>query len=252
MPTVHWAHGKSTSRASCRSTVFRPCDHIASPDVHVDEEARQIVIYVHGVDARGGSEQVTVRCTSADGLHFTGGETPLGTSYFRVFRHDGYWYALANTGRFYRATDPAEPWTQRPERLIPSVVVDDAHGRRENVRMRHAAILHRGDHLLVFYTRKDDAPERILCARVDLKGDWTQWAPSEPIEVLRPAYPYEGVDLPIRVSEMGAAEGPVHEVRDPCIFVEGDKVLLYYSVAGESGLAAATLSFPTATGSPVD
>lgn len=53
-------------------------------------------------------------------------------------------------------------------------------------------MLLRGDTLHLFYTRKADAPERILVSTVRLTDDWTQWAASEPVEVLRPEEQYEG------------------------------------------------------------
>jgi hypothetical protein len=40
------------------------------------------------------------------------------------------------------------------------------------------------------------------------------------------------------------AEKPVHELRDPGIYVEGDRVFLLYSICGEQGLAAAELKIP--------
>ena len=42
--------------------------HIASPDVHVDDENRRIVMYFHGLD--GVSRQVSRVATSSDGIHF--------------------------------------------------------------------------------------------------------------------------------------------------------------------------------------
>jgi len=42
--------------------------HIASPDVHVDPAARQIVMYFHGLDGVG--VQVTRVATSANGIDF--------------------------------------------------------------------------------------------------------------------------------------------------------------------------------------
>ena len=65
--------------------------HVASPDVHVLDDGRQIVMYVHG---REVERQVTRVATSRDGLHFEGRAEILGRPYFRAFRHAGRVHAL--------------------------------------------------------------------------------------------------------------------------------------------------------------
>mgnify|MGYP003344435905 CR=1 FL=1 len=66
--------------------------HIASPDVHVDEEQRRIRMYFHGMLPDGN--QVTRVALSDDGIRFQALPENLGNSYFRVFRHEGWHYAL--------------------------------------------------------------------------------------------------------------------------------------------------------------
>ena len=58
--------------------------HIASPDVHVDDENRRIVMYFHGLDRV--SRQVSRVATSSDGIHFDVGPEVLGRTYMRVFQ----------------------------------------------------------------------------------------------------------------------------------------------------------------------
>jgi hypothetical protein len=204
--------------------------HIASPDVHVDEERRQVRMYFHGPAPSGGG-QVTYLATSADGLRFQASRDPLGPFYFRVFRHGGMHYALAKkenrSGVLLRSSDGVTPFEEGPE-IIP--------------RMRHAAVAVRGDRLLVFYSRIGDAPESILFSEIPLAGDWTGWRPTEPELVIAPELPYEGASLPLRPSRPGAAPGPVREIRDPCLFAEDGKLYLLYSVAGEGGLGLAELT----------
>ena len=43
--------------------------HVASPDAHIDEPNRRIVMYYHGL-LRDGDQQTRL-ATSTDGLHFT-------------------------------------------------------------------------------------------------------------------------------------------------------------------------------------
>jgi hypothetical protein len=104
------------------------------------------------------------------------------------------------------------------------------------------AVLLEGDVLWVYYTRIGDAPERVVRCRMPLRGEWRAWRASDAEEVLRPERDYEGAALPARPSAAGPAAGPENALRDPFAFRELDRTFLFYSVAGESGLAAAELS----------
>ena len=66
--------------------------HIASPDVHVMAEPRPMRMYYHGLLQNGS--QMTRVAHSIDGLHCTPGDDLLGPSYFRVFMHAGWHYAM--------------------------------------------------------------------------------------------------------------------------------------------------------------
>ena len=196
--------------------------HIASPDVHVDDARREIVMYFHG---RERDPQVTRAAVSSDGLHFEGRPEILGRPYFRAFRHDGYVYALAMPGVMYRSADGLTGFEEGPDLFNPN--------------MRHSALLKRGDRLFVFWTERGDAPERVWLASIDLSGDWRDWQASERVEVLRPERPWEGADLPIEPSRGGAINVPVNQLRDPAIFEEDGRVYFLYAVAGEHGIALA-------------
>ncbi len=209
--------------AAQRSTI----PHIASPDVHVRDDLEKIVMYYHGLES--AAMQVTRVATSSDGIHFEAQEPILGRPYFRAFFYDGYWYALAMPGQFYRSNDGLNDFSAGPMRFNP--------------KMRHSAVTVRGDVLWVFWTQAGDEPERILLSRVDLRGDWMQWQESEPVEVLRPELDWEGSELPLEPSVRGAVNVPVHQLRDPAIFVEGEQSYLLYAVKGESGIAGARLRF---------
>jgi len=200
--------------------------HIASPDVHVDDKRREIVMYFHGLEAVG--HQVTRRATSVDGLHFAAQPDVLGPSYFRCFRHDGWWYCLAMPGRFLRSRDGRTAFESGPTLFCPS--------------MRHSAVRLIGDVLEVFWTRVGDAPERILRSTVELGRDWHTWSASESVEVLRPERPWEGVHEPLTPSRRGAITVAANQLRDPCVFEEEGRMFLLYAVAGESGIGIAELT----------
>jgi hypothetical protein len=203
--------------------------HIASPDVHVDEEQRQIRMYFHG-PARDRGGQWTGIASSTNGLYFKASDEILGKFYFRVWQWDGVWYALAKNGN--------EGWGElyRSENGLTGF-----ESRGNFLRwVRHSAVLIRGHHLLIFYSRKGDAPERIVVATADLRPDWREWQPSEAMVVLRPEADYEGIEYPIKPSQYGPAT-KVNQLRDPCIYEEDDQVHLFYTIAGEMGIAIAEI-----------
>ena len=201
--------------------------HVASPDVHVDEAAGEVVCYFHGLAELG--RQASKVAVSTDGITFSvlPGEVPH--TYLRAFLHDGATYGLAMPGVVYRSTDGRTGWEQGPILF----------GRD----MRHSAVTVRDGTLHVFWTRVGDAPESILHSTVDLDGDWGRWRASKPAEVLRPERPWEGADLPVEPSIRGAAEGPVRQLRDPALLEDGGRTFLFYAVAGESGIGVAEITW---------
>lgn len=209
-------------------------DHIASPDVHVDEQRRQIRMYFH-CPAEGSGRAIEIQKTfvalSRDGLHFAPIPTPLGDPYFRVFRwHDSY-YALARAGVLLRSHDGLTAFETGP-----TVFNEDP-----KLILRHSAVDVEGDRLAIYYSRIGDRPERILLSYLSLTPDWHSWKPSAPVTVISPETRQEGVDRPMEVSKIGEAEGRLRELRDPAIFHDGSKTYLLYSIAGESGISIAEL-----------
>lgn len=109
-------------------------------------------------------------------------------------------------------------------------------------RVRHVALLRRENTLFAFFSAIGDTPERILVSRVPLSGGWTTWLASAPVELLTPATPYECTTLPLAASEPGDVKGPVRQLRDPAIFEDDARIVLFYSVCGEQGIAAAEIT----------
>lgn len=200
--------------------------HLASPDVHVDEVNRQIVMYYHGLGAF--NDQFSKIATSTDGLHFKPVSERIGPPYMRIFRHQGWVYAQGMPGQFLRSKDGFTGWETGP-RLFPN-------------NQRHSAFLKRGDTLHVFWTRVGDAPESILASTINISGDWMSWKASEPVVVLRPERPWEGADLPVERSYRSAVFRAVNQLRDPCIYEEDGRTYLLYAVKGERGIGIAELT----------
>ncbi len=208
-------------------------DHVASPDVHIDDENQQIRMYYHA-DPRPGIDaqyQMSYVALSDDGLHFESMPDYLGLFYFRVFQRDGWHYALAkyinDGGVIYRSRDGLTDFEEGP-RMLP--------------RVRHMALWEHDDMLYVFFSRGRDAPEHIMVSRVEnLDDDWHEWRFTKPKTVLKPEKDYEGVDEPVEESRFGATYEFVHQLRDPDIYEEDGRVFLLYSTAGERAIAIAEI-----------
>ncbi len=226
-------------------TPFR--GHIASPDVHVDDAAREIVMYLHGPTTdpeNHPAPQMTRVAVSPDGRRFVCGDEILGRPYFRVFRHDDWHYALAMPGQIYRSRDGRSNFRRGPMLFggagLARAIEDEAFRIQAKIQ-RHTALLPLGDELHVFYTRVGDSPERILHAAIDVGGDWMDWSAGEPETVLEPEADWEGALLGPEPSNFGFAPRPMCQLRDPGIFVEDGTIYLLYSAAGENGIAIAHL-----------
>ena len=209
--------------------------HVASPDVHVDHGNRRIRMYYHGLLWNG--DQQTRLATSLDGVTFEPLEPLLGPAYFRAFEYAGYIHALVGSRVIWRARRWEGPFERGPN------IIASAGGGGIDNGCRHGAVHRVADRLHVFYTRKGERPEGILHAVVDLTRHWTDWVARDPVTVLEPELDWEGADLPLETSIMGAADRRVRELRDPGVFEDaaGEKYLLYCG-AGESGIGLAAIS----------
>jgi len=206
--------------------------HIASPDVHVDDAAKEIRMYFHQPPAKesAAKEQQAYVALSKDGVRFTARKEELGHAYMRVFEYKGarYGFGMGGTtdGVFMRSPDGLQPFED---------------GARCLAKVRHSALWVEGDTLQLLYTIVGEAPERILHSTVDLTKSWKEWAPSPGEVVLEPERDWEGAKEPLVPSKNGAIMGPVRQLRDPAIFAEDGKRYLLYAVAGEQGIAIAEL-----------
>jgi hypothetical protein len=222
---IRKARGRAALSHDLLTEITTP--HIASPDVHVDNTNRRIVMYFHGLE--GINRQATRVAVSRDGIRFKARPEVLGRTYMRIFQHDGYTYAMSMPGQFYRSREGLSAFEEGPLLF--------------NRDMRHAALLRRSDTLFVFWTQVGHAPERILVSTIDISGDWTTWTETDPVEVLRPERDWEGADAPLVPSVRSTAYGHVNQLRDPAIYEEDGRTFLLYAVAGESGIAIAQVHF---------
>jgi hypothetical protein len=225
--------------------------HVASPEVFVDVEHRRLVLWAHGWWTEGtrwpvgeaaarqwanrnGYGQYTQAALSRDGLRFEVQPAITRTSYLRVFPHEGWFYGMARLGLLLRSRDPLSAFE-------PGA---NPFGETEyRGRIRHVAVHRRGAALYVFFTAIGDAPERVMVSTIELFGDWNSWKASPAVTVLEPAASYECPELPNTPSTAGDIKGPARQLRDPFVFEDGGRTLLFYSICGEQGIAAAGLTF---------
>jgi len=200
--------------------------HIASPDVHIDNENKRIIMYYHGLNSF--CSQVTRVATSNDGINFSALEKIVARPYFRAFNHKDKDFGMAMPGCFYKRTGDISEYKE-----IKTLF---------DKNMRHSALLVQGDCLMIFYTNVGDEPERILLSYVDLSLPIDKWEATAPIEILKPEKAWEGGNLPLQPSFRSAINIPVNQIRDPAIFIEEENVFLLYVVRGENGIAISKLN----------
>lgn len=212
-------------------------DHIASPDVHVDHENKQIRMYFHGV-VLGTKRQETFLAISDDGIKFTAEAKPMADFYFRAVPWKSSWIGMSKGGVLYYSKHGYADF----KNIGKSVFTMNHPKANAPGDVRHVAIKIEEDTLVVYFTKLGDAPEQIYRSEVDLIGDPSQWVAKKITPILSPEMPWEGAELPISPSSVGAANQPENALRDPAIFTYADEDFLFYSVAGESGIGMVKIS----------
>jgi hypothetical protein len=211
-------------------------DHIASPDVVIDDRTGEIRMYFHGVD-KGSGRQLTFCAQSMDGLNFTASPKPIAQSYLRVVPWRGNWIGMSKGGILYLSVDGRSDFKPLARPALPLHSPDgNAPGDT-----RHVALHLAGDRLWVAFSRIGDAPEHIRLGYVDLLLPLDRWRLEAHAPLLLPERDWEGATIPVSPGRAGAAVAPEHALRDPYIFRTGKDVWLFYSFAGEQGIALAEL-----------
>lgn len=235
-------------------------NHIASPNVHVDDENKRIIMYFHSgsktkVDGDVIKRQRTLVATSPFGLDFTGKVEPvlLGNSYFSVFKYKDEIYAFDNGANTNKARNSSAPWkAPKGWDFEKDLWIRSKNNGFKNdlskigydfkkLRIRHTSTLVKGDTLYTFYSRRGATPpERIMMSTTNLATakSYNDWNPSFPPEDIYRAQPgWEGGDLKIKPSKSGRAGENLNELRDPSIFEDTDgELYLFYAGRGEDAL----------------
>ena len=227
--------------------------HFASPEVFIDTANRRIVLWAHGWYTNGehwptepkaaqqwanekGYGQFTQGAVSTDGLTFKAQPAITKDSYIRVFERGGMFYGMARLGMLLRGKDPLAAFE-----VGPNAFRDTAYGSN---RVRHIALVPRGDRLHVFFTAIGDAPERMLMTTIDMTKPWTDWKVGPLVDVMQPETDYECANLPIAKSAVGDIFEPARQIRDPHVLEDDGKTYVFYVLCGEQGVAGAEITLP--------
>lgn len=205
-------------------------DHLASPDVIIDDKSREIRMYFHGGHGTALSEQTESLAVSDDGVKFRLTHRDIGIPYWRLFRHADQWFALVMPGSILRSDDGLSGFEKVAE-ILPA-------------QTRHSAVSVKANRALVFWSEIGGSPESILAGWIDLAADPSHWEVNDLGVMLAPQEPYEGGSLPLLTSAPGQCDEPARELRDPATYVEDDTVYLAYVAGGERSIALAAMHFP--------
>jgi hypothetical protein len=202
-------------------------DHIASPDVYIDDDSHTIYMTVHGEPISTMYEnQVSVLVESQDGIVFAQDPSYAG-SIWATFPYA----RILTIGDTFVRIDPMEHQVSRSDSITGpfsepvdySLPIDREH--------RHASVLLDGSTIVIYYTRVRDAPERIYRATIDASQPWGQWALANEQCVRRPERSWEGAKFPVEFSKFGPANS-VNQLRDPFIYDDGTDRALFLLLRG--------------------
>lgn len=203
-------------------------DHIASPDVHVDSNKREILMFFHGVVLSSG-DQKTFIARSKDGINFTASDVPIADFYFRTIRYKDHLIAMSRGGAMHISDSLDGNYRVLSNRVF------------ETTNIRHVALSVSGEKLHVYYSQTRDAPERIYRSSINLEGAAENWTAEGKELVIKPEAAWEGSNLPLAPSRAGSAHGPENALRDPAVFLWDNRTFLLYSAAAESSIGIAEI-----------
>lgn len=226
-------------------------DHVASPELWVDDKNKQIRMYFHTPITPAPKfddpeyqkkiltqKQATFLALSTDGVNFKPNPRQMGDHYLRVWNDPagGFW-GFSRLGQLNYSHDGVWRFTKLSPGPIDKNPITFAQ-------MRHPALLKTKDGALLFYSKIYDKPESILVTKIKMPSeDWTKWTAEKPQLVLTPEKDYEGVNLPLKPGTLGSSPTPERGLRDPYPFIDDDgKFYLFYTVQGEKGIALAELT----------
>lgn len=201
--------------------------HIASPDVHVFHEEQRIYMYYHGLLSY--AKQQTRLATSDDGIKFAAEDPVLCQTYLRVVPFQDTRFGMVMPGVLFQLPDARGPFPDGDQLLTSNA--------------RHHALLTNRGRMFVFWTEVGEAPEHIKVSVIEHPMDLGRIEIKHLGAILKPELEWEGSNAPNEPSVRSVAYGCVNQLRDPCVFVEDNRVYLLYAGGGESAVGIAELNW---------
>ncbi len=215
-------------------------DHIASPEIYIDNKNKKICLYFHARSQKFGREQLTFVAVSKNSIDFKiKNINPIAPFYFRIFKYKNYYYGLTKGGDLFKSKNKFIKF--KFIKNIFNKYEDKYHNKKGSV--RHLSLLQRSEYVEIFYSKIGDSPERIYRGIMNLLIDETKWVIKFKEEILKPTKIYEGAKIFPEISKSGASKKNENAVRDPYIFCDKKDTYLFYSVKGEKGIAFAKIIY---------
>ncbi len=215
-------------------------DHIASPDIYIDNFHKQICLYFHSRSRKYGREQLTFVALSKNGINYRiKSLDPIAPFYFRIFSYKRNYYGLSKGGDLFKSKNKFLKF-----KFIKNIFNrynDKYHNQIGSV--RHLCLLKKKNYLEIFYTKIGDKPERIYQGILKLFKDERNWNVKSQKEILRPTKVYEGSEIKVRISRSGPSKKIENALRDPYVIVDKINTYLLYCVKGEKGIALAKIIY---------
>ncbi len=217
-------------------------DHIASPDIYIDNKNRQYILYFHARSRSKGREQWTFAAVTDDLISYSRLiDEPIAPFYLKIFKYNQMFYGMCKGGNLWRSKDGLskfEPGINPFDRKLDNELWHNDKGS-----IRHVGLNLVNNKLNIYFSVIGDCPERIIFTSINLEGkDWREWSIGEMYEVIKPEYEYEGSELPLIESNSGPSDIPQRQLRDPHLINENGELYLIYTVCGEFGLALCKLN----------
>jgi hypothetical protein len=205
-------------------------EHIASPDVVIDEDNKQIIMYYHCPYNNGKTPQSTFSAFSNDGLNFISNNVNILYPYFRYIKYENEEYGIA----MHKPTSV----------ILKKNKYDCNYAYIASIlpHSRHTHTIQINGKLYVFFSMVGDCPEHILFAEIITLSHNDNIVISKYKSIIKPEFDYEHNLLIAYPSKYGKVVNKINQLRDPYVYIENDIVYILYTVCGENGIAICSTS----------
>lgn len=211
---------------------FNNTNHIASPDVIVDNENKKLIMYFHCPYNNKLTSQSTFYATSIDGLTFTVHNEHIIYPYFRYFIYNNEEYGLA-MNKIENSS-----YTSVMKRNFMTNKFEEINQILPN--SRHTCVTTINEKIYVCYSIVGDCPEHIYMCELEI-NNLNLIRTKNTFSLIAPELQYEHSNKKPTKSEYGISHNAVCQLRDPYVYIENNNIYILYTVSGEKGIAIAVI-----------